>query len=79
MEIINNLTQTQKRATALARNDFFGSDKQINFFNHICTKFSLSEEYMMRAFSPIGWSPILEKYHARVMLKLLQKSEGDRE
>ena len=39
MEIINNLTQTQKRATALARNDFFGSDKQINFFNHIYTKF----------------------------------------
>ena len=39
MEIIDNLTQTQKRAPALARNDFFGGDKQINFFNHICTKF----------------------------------------
>ena len=39
MEIINNLTQTQKRTPALARNDFFGSDKQVNFFNHIYTKF----------------------------------------
>ena len=30
---------TQKRAQALARNDFFGSDKQINFFVHIYIKF----------------------------------------